>query len=73
MAGWETVADALALGAEPIPASLEKRPRLMPSTIQEPVKPPKIDLKLNASCMTIARTPGIFVILVMITKIPTAM
>ena len=28
--GWETVAVAAALGAEPIPASLENKPRLTP-------------------------------------------
>ena len=40
--GWDTMAEAAALGAEPTPASLEKRPRLMPYIMAEPVKPPKM-------------------------------
>ena len=35
-------------GREPIPASLENRPRLMPRTTTEPAKPPKIDWKSKA-------------------------
>ena len=34
--GWETVAVAAALGAEPIPASLENKPRLTPCMIVAP-------------------------------------
>ena len=46
--GWETSAEAAALGAEPIPASLEYRPRLIPYIRQEPEKPPKMALKSKA-------------------------
>ena len=38
--GWETVAVAAALGAEPIPASLENKPRLTPCMIVAPSPPP---------------------------------
>ena len=41
--GCDTDAVAAAFGAEPMPASLEYKPRLMPSMTTEPAKPPKID------------------------------
>ena len=40
--GWDTSAAAEALGALPIPASLENRPRFTPMTTALPAKPPKI-------------------------------
>ena len=46
--GWETSAVAPAFGADPIPASLEKSPRLIPCITQEPANPPAIALKSNA-------------------------
>ena len=49
---------AAAFGAEPIPASLEYRPRLMPHMMQEPVKPLNAALKLNASRKMLAMTLG---------------
>ena len=58
LTGWDTSAVAAAFGAEPIPASLEYRPRLTPSIRQEPVKPPKIAEKLNASEKMLANTVG---------------
>ena len=48
LTGWDTEALAAALGAEPTPASLEKRPLLMPCMMQEPVKPPKMARKSKA-------------------------
>lgn len=41
-AGCETDAVAAAFGAEPIPASLENRPRLIPSIKADPANPPNI-------------------------------
>ena len=58
LAGWDTSAVAAALGAEPIPASLEYRPRLMPCIMQEPVKPPKIAGKSKALTKMFLNTPG---------------
>ena len=46
--GWLTLAEAAALGAEPTPASLENRPRLMPCIRAEPVKPAKMAWKSKA-------------------------
>ena len=46
--GWLTLAEAAALGAEPTPASLENRPRLMPCITAEPVKPAKMAWKSKA-------------------------
>ena len=48
LAGCLTSAAAAAFGAEPMPASLEYRPRLMPHMMQEPAKPPKMALKSKA-------------------------
>ena len=39
--GWDTVAVAAALGAVPWPASLEKRPRLVPLIIAAMMPPPR--------------------------------
>ena len=58
LAGWETSAVAAALGAEPIPASLEYRPRLMPCIMQEPAKPPKIAEKSKALTKMFLNTVG---------------
>lgn len=41
-AGCETDAVAAAFGAEPIPASLENRPRLIPNIKADPANPPNI-------------------------------
>ena len=49
---------AAALGAEPTPASLENRPRLMPSMTTEPAKPPAIDWKLKADWKMVPNTAG---------------
>ena len=56
--GWVTMAAAAALGAEPTPASLEKRPRLMPCIMAEPVKPAKIAWKSKAFWKMAAMTDG---------------
>ena len=48
LTGWETEAEAAALGAEPTPASFEYKPRLIPSMTAEPAKPEKIALKSKA-------------------------
>ena len=46
---------------EPIPASLENRPRLMPSMTTEPAKPPAMDWKLKADWKMVAsRSPSHF-------------
>ena len=58
LTGWLTEAEAAALGAEPMPASLENRPRLMPWTTIEPAKPPTTLLKLKASEKIMAKTAG---------------
>ncbi len=58
LTGWLTDAEAAALGAEPMPASLENRPRLMPWTTIEPANPPTTLLKLKASEKIIAKTAG---------------
>ena len=42
LTGWETEAVAAALGTEPMPASLEKRPRRMPCMIAAPMVAPAI-------------------------------
>ena len=58
LAGCETSAVAAAFGAEPMPASLEYRPRLMPHMMHEPAKPLNAALKLNASRKMLAMTLG---------------
>ena len=63
-----TSAAAAALGAEPIPASLEYRPRLMPHMMHEPVNPPKMALKLNAEPKIMPKTRGRLEICVITTK-----
>ena len=45
--GWLTLAEAAALGAEPTPASLEKRSRFTPCITAEPVKPAKMALEIE--------------------------
>ena len=57
---------AAALGAEPIPASFEYKPRLMPSMITEPAKPPKIDSKSKADSNSTAKAAGSQVILLIV-------
>lgn len=47
-----------AFGAEPTPASLLYRPRLIPNIMQLPAKPPKIAVKSNASAKILPTTPG---------------
>ena len=56
--GCDTLAVAAAFGAEPMPASLENRPRLMPSMTTEPAKPPAMDWKLKADWKMVANTAG---------------
>ena len=56
--GCDTLAVAAAFGAEPMPASLENRPRLMPSITTEPAKPPAMDWKLKADSKMVANTAG---------------
>ena len=73
MTGWETSAVAAAFGAEPIPASLEYRPRLMPCIIAEPRKPPKIALKSKALLKMLAKTLGMLPMLMQITISETMM
>ena len=46
------------MGAEPTPASLENRPRLMPCIRAEPVKPAKIAWKSKAPWKMRAKTVG---------------
>ena len=58
LAGWEVSAVAAAHGAEPLPASLEKSPRLTPFINTAP-KPPAIAWRRpSASSKTRAKTPG---------------
>ena len=61
--GCDTDAVAAAFGAEPMPASLEYRPRLMPSMTTEPANPPKMACTSKAEANTIANTPGSSVML----------
>ena len=61
LTGWETSAAAAAFGAEPTPASLEYRPRLMPcmrADEPKPAAPPKIALKSNAPAKMRRSTSG---------------
>ena len=58
LAGCDTLADAAAFGAEPMPASFENRPRLIPCTIIDPANPPTIDWKSNASAKMRPNTAG---------------
>ena len=62
--GWDTSAAAAALGAEPTPASLEYRPRLMPNITQEPAKPEKIAWKSKAWLKILPTTAGSWSILI---------
>ena len=71
LAGCETSAVAAAFGAEPMPASLEYRPRLMPHMMHEPVKPLNAALKLNASRKILAMTPGKILIFIKMTMSDT--
>ena len=73
MTGWETLAVAAALGAEPMPASLEYRPRLMPSMTTEPAKPPKMDWKSKALSNIRPNTAGSQVMLAMVVHSAMAM
>ena len=57
--GCDTLAVAAALGAEPMPASLENRPRLMPSMTTDPANPPKMDWKSKAEAKMRPNTAGI--------------
>ena len=72
MTGWDTLAVAAALGAEPIPASFENKPRLIPSITTEPAKPPAMDWKSNAEANMVANTVGNQVILVTVVQIASA-
>ena len=56
--GCDTLAVAAAFGAEPMPASFENRPRLMPSMITEPANPPKMAWKSNAEAKITENTSG---------------
>ena len=62
--GWETSAVAAALGAEPIPASFEYRPLLIPYIIHEPAKPPNIAWKSKALLNIEPNIEGTFVTLI---------
>ena len=73
LTGWETEAVAAALGAEPIPASLENRPRLMPSMTQDPANPPKIAWKSKAEAKMNAKTAPISPILLTTVKTDSRM
>ena len=54
--GCDTEAEAAALGADPTPASLEYRPRLMPYIMAEPAKPPaSVSKRKSKAPETIAR------------------
>ena len=66
LTGCDTVAVAATLGALPMPASLENRPRLTPLSIAAaipPVKPPAICCIPNAPPMISAKACGRLVIL----------
>ena len=58
LAGWDTPAEPAAQAAAPMPASLEKRPRLMPCITAEPTKPPKIACTSKALRKIPANTAG---------------
>ena len=62
--GWSTLATACACGVEPIPASLEKRPRATPfvsaSLIVAPTAPPAMEDGLNAPTMIAWNAYGMF-------------
>ena len=51
-------AEAEAFGVEPTPASLLKRPLLIPYMTHEPLNPPKIASKSNASLNIVLKTEG---------------
>ena len=63
MHGCDTLAVAAAFGAEPMPASLEYRPRLMPSMTTEPANPPKMESMSNALWNMRPNTAGSHVML----------
>ena len=71
--GCDTLAVAAALGAEPMPASLEYRPRLMPSITTEPANPPKMAWKSNAEASTMPNTFGSSPMLAMVVHTAMAM
>ena len=66
-AGIGNAPDAEAFGADPIPASLEYRPLLIPCIIADPANAPKIALKSNASLMIFENTTGRYARLMIIT------
>ena len=57
-AGWLMSAAAAAQGAEPEPASLEKRPRFTPFIMTAPIPPPATWRKPNASAKIRSNTAG---------------
>ncbi|MCY1450071.1 hypothetical protein D9M71_668520 [compost metagenome] len=52
------MADAAALGAEPMPASLENSPRLKPLRIAAPMPPAAASCRPKALCTISDSTPG---------------
>ena len=57
LAGCDADEVAAALGTEPIPASLENRPRLMPWVMMTPIAAPDTDSMVNA-CWTMSASIG---------------
>ena len=60
-------AAAAALGVEPIPASFEKRPRLIPVIKATPMAAPVMESKLKALVTIMSRTRGTSVMFMQVT------
>ena len=58
LTGWETSAVAATFGADPIPASLLNRPRLIPCIKAIPIPPPNACSQPNALAIMISMTSG---------------
>src|SRR5699024_12658842 len=71
LAGCEAEAVAAAFGTEPMPASLENRPRWTPMSMIEPRAPPAIECVLKASEKIVATMPGTAPMFIATTMMPT--
>ena len=73
MAGWVASAVAAALGTAPMPASFEKRPRLMPVMRAMPKPAPRTASKSKAQRTIVTSTSGTIVMLSAVTASATRM
>ena len=71
LAGCDAEAVAAAFGTEPIPASLENRPRCTPMSMIDPSVPPAIESMLNASVTIVAIIDGTAPMFITTTMMPT--